>query len=211
MTVTPALAETCVKCNVCTSACPVAAATDLFLGPKAVGPQAERFRHPRADIPDASLSWCSGCGVCSRVCPHEVPIAELNVQAKARLALQRGVSLRDQMLARPAMLARLAAPLAPIANVALHAAPARFLAEIILGVSRSAPLPAFSQRTFRSREMGRRMDLPPAGPRPTVAYFHGCSVDHYEPFLGDLLLRIFDVLGYDVCLPPQGCCGIRLR
>jgi glycerol-3-phosphate dehydrogenase subunit C len=115
------------------------------------------------------------------------------------------------MLARPAMLARLAAPIAPIANVALHASPARFLAEILLGVSRSAPLPAFSQSTFRSGETALQMDLPPAGPRPTIAYFHGCSVNHYEPSLGDLLLRIFDVLGYDVCLPPQGCCGLPLQ
>ena len=34
----------CVKCNICTTACPVAAVTPLFPGPKYVGPQAERFR-----------------------------------------------------------------------------------------------------------------------------------------------------------------------
>ena len=34
----------CVKCTICESACPVAAVTPLFPGPKYVGPQAERFR-----------------------------------------------------------------------------------------------------------------------------------------------------------------------
>ncbi|MBI5713199.1 MAG: anaerobic glycerol-3-phosphate dehydrogenase subunit C [Chloroflexi bacterium] len=64
--------DLCIKCNICTSACPVAAVTDLFPGPKAVGPQAQRFRHPNLPSPDHSLDYCSGCGVCSLVCPHGV-------------------------------------------------------------------------------------------------------------------------------------------
>src|SRR5207245_11515426 len=49
----------CVKCNICTTFCPVANVTPLFPGPKYVGPQAERFRS--ADVsPDASLDYCSG-------------------------------------------------------------------------------------------------------------------------------------------------------
>ena len=34
----------CVKCTICETYCPVAAATPLFPGPKYVGPQAERYR-----------------------------------------------------------------------------------------------------------------------------------------------------------------------
>lgn len=37
-------ADACLKCNVCTTVCPVARVTDLFPGPKYVGPQAQRFR-----------------------------------------------------------------------------------------------------------------------------------------------------------------------
>ncbi|MEO8393919.1 MAG: 4Fe-4S binding protein, partial [Chloroflexota bacterium] len=37
-------ADLCIKCNICTSACPVAPVTELFPGPKTVGPQAQRFR-----------------------------------------------------------------------------------------------------------------------------------------------------------------------
>ena len=36
--------DECIKCNICTSYCPVAAVTDKFPGPKYVGPQAQRFR-----------------------------------------------------------------------------------------------------------------------------------------------------------------------
>ena len=37
-------ADDCLKCNVCNTVCPVARVTDLFPGPKYVGPQAQRFR-----------------------------------------------------------------------------------------------------------------------------------------------------------------------
>ena len=40
--------DECLKCNVCVTVCPVARVTDLFPGPKYVGPQAQRFRTGRA-------------------------------------------------------------------------------------------------------------------------------------------------------------------
>ena len=61
-TYTPALledirrtADLCVKCNICTSVCPVVPVTDLFPGPKYVGPQAQRFRDPA--WPRLTIRW----------------------------------------------------------------------------------------------------------------------------------------------------------
>ena len=51
--------DVCIKCNICTSACPVAAVTDLFPGPKTVGPQAQRFREPQVISVDKSVDYCS--------------------------------------------------------------------------------------------------------------------------------------------------------
>ena len=73
----------CVKCNICTTACPVSNVTTLFPGPKYVGPQAERFRSGEASA-DHSLDYCSGCGICTQVCPQGVKIAEINNKARAR-------------------------------------------------------------------------------------------------------------------------------
>ena len=212
MNAVSSMAEMCVKCNICTAACPVAAVSDEFLGPKAVGPQAERFRHPQWAATDPSVTLCSGCGVCSRVCPHGVPVAELNIRAKAQLASQKGIPLRDRLIARPAMLGALAQPLAPLANAVLRAGPARALAQTFLGLSRSAPMPEFSARSFRSLKPALQREAPPPpGSRPQVAYFHGCSVNYYEPGLGTLALQVLDRLGFDVWLPPQGCCGLPLQ
>src|SRR3972149_2530289 len=102
--------DLCVKCNICTAACPVAAVTDLFPGPKAVGPQAQRFREPGAPSVEHAVDYCSGCGVCSRVCPHGIQIAEMNIIAKAKLQQQAGLPLRNRLLGRSEALGKVGVP-----------------------------------------------------------------------------------------------------
>jgi glycerol-3-phosphate dehydrogenase subunit C len=215
MTELPGLsADLCLKCNICTAACPVAAVTDLFPGPKAVGPQEERFRHPRLPVVDRSVAWCSGCGVCSRVCPHGVPVTEINVRAKAALAQQHGFRLREQLISRPALLGRLGVRIAAVANAALSNPLVRRLTEATLGISRHGPLPAFSRYTLRSTQAERISSQPPAsasGTRLEVAYFHGCSTEYYEPWIGKLAIAILEKLDCRVVLPPQGGCGLPLQ
>lgn len=207
-------ADLCLKCNICTAACPVAAVTDLFPGPKAVGPQEERFRHPRLPMVDRSVAWCSGCGVCSRVCPHGVAVTEINVRAKAALAKQHGIRLRDHLISRPAFLGRWGVRAAPLANAALRNPLLRRLMEATLGISRRGPLPAFSRYTLRGTQAERIADQPPkntSDARLDVAYFHGCSTDFYEPWIGELAIAILEKLDCRVLLPPQGCCGLPLQ
>jgi glycerol-3-phosphate dehydrogenase subunit C len=204
----------CLKCNICTAACPVMAVSDVFRGPKAVGPQAQRFRHPRLPIVDDSLSWCSGCGTCTRVCPHGVMVAEINIRAKARLVEQKHAPLRDQLLARPEMLGRLARPAARLANRLLEMPLARTLMDKGIGIASKAPLPAFSGETLRTLAPELCVDQPPEGVPDLsdyVAYFHGCSTNYYEPALGLLTIAVLEKLGFHVLLPPQNCCGLPLQ
>ena len=205
--------DQCIKCNICTVACPVVTVSDEFLGPKAVGPQAERFRHPRLNIPDASVSLCSGCGTCSRVCPHGVAIAEMNSQAKARLVEQHGAPLRDQFLARPQLLGQLARLFASFVNFLLESNIVRWSLDRVLGIHHDAPLPTFSGKTFRQRQRHRLLTKPPSdlGDELWVGYFHGCSTNHYEPFLGEIAVEVLERLGCRVIIPPQVCCGLPLQ
>jgi glycerol-3-phosphate dehydrogenase subunit C len=87
--------------------------------------------------------------------------------------------------------------------------------EAVLGVSRRGPLPAFSGRTFRSRHAEKIANSPPSASsdivRQQVAYFHGCSTEYYEPWIGELAVAILERLDCQVTLPPQGCCGLPLQ
>ena len=99
--------DECIKCNICTSYCPVSAVTDLFPGPKYVGPQAQRFReNGQPDSPDHSVDYCSGCRVCNEVCPTGVKIAELNARARAQIVAEEGLPLRNRLLGRNELLGK---------------------------------------------------------------------------------------------------------
>lgn len=200
--------DSCIKCNVCTSACPVAAVTDLFPGPKYVGPQAQRFRREGQPSPDASVDYCSGCRVCNTVCPTGVRIAELNARARARIVAERGLPLRNRLLGRAELLGMMGTPLAPLANWTLQNPLLRWAIERTIGVDRRAPLPPFAGRTFRG-DFRRRRDRPRAATKKVV-YFHGCSTNYYEPRVGEAAVEILEHNGYEVILARQVCCGLPM-
>lgn len=202
--------DACIKCNICTSYCPVSAVTDLFPGPKYVGPQAQRFREngqPRS--PDHSVDYCSGCRVCNEVCPTGVRIAEMNARARAQIADSEGIPLRNRMLGRNELLGKVGSVVPALANFGLHNPASRFLAEHVMGIAREAPLPRWSTSgTFgdwMKRTQSQRLKSD-----KKVVYFHGCATMYYEPFVGQAAVAVLEHLGYEVIVPPQNCCGLPL-
>jgi glycerol-3-phosphate dehydrogenase subunit C len=216
----------CIKCNICTAACPVSAVTDLFPGPKYVGPQAQRFRKEGQPSPDASVDYCSGCRVCNEVCPTGVRIMELNTRARAKIVEQKGLPFRNWLLGHQDLTGRLACgPQAVLANFTASNPLIRAVAERLVGVARKAPLPKFSTYTFRSwfKKRPTTKDQRPttkdesrssfvlgrSSPRQVV-YFHGCSTNYYEPRVGQAAVEVLERNGFEVILAKQGCCGLPL-
>jgi glycerol-3-phosphate dehydrogenase subunit C len=197
----------CVKCTICETFCPVSNVTPLFQGPKYSGPQAERFRIDDEPSADSSVNYCSGCGICTQVCPQGVHIAEINTQAKAKYGAAHGVPLRDRILARPTLAGRLGTPVAPLANWTLRNRPLRLAAERTIGLHHRAPMPKFAGRTFQ--RWARRHT--PRGANRRVAFFHGCGTNYYEPRLGEMTVELLEHNGVVVEVPKQDCCGLPLQ
>jgi glycerol-3-phosphate dehydrogenase subunit C len=197
----------CVKCTICETHCPVSQVTPSFPGPKYAGPQAERYRGAGASV-DASVDYCSGCGICTQVCPQDVKIAEINSRARAQMWAKKGVPLRNQMIARPTVIGRLGTPVAPLANWALHNRAVRGLVETFVGIHRDAPMPSFAGTTFQRRS---RKHQSPAGETKAVVYFHGCGTNYYEPRVGEMVVAVLEHNGYRVIVPQQDCCGLPLQ
>jgi glycerol-3-phosphate dehydrogenase subunit C len=204
-------ADLCVKCNICTSHCPVSNVTKKFPGPKFVGPQAQRFRNPKEISVDDSLDYCSGCGVCTMVCPHGVKVMEMNAKARYKLHQKKGIPLRNRVLGRSELLGKLASPVAPIANLMAHILPLRLLAESFIGVHRNAPLPPFSFETFRGwyKSVHQKSKKQKISDK-RVVYFHGCSTAYYEPRVGKAALAVLEHNGFEVMVPDQVCCGLPM-
>jgi len=207
---TPFTADHCLKCNVCTAACPVAAVTPLFPGPKSVGPQAQRFREPSLSSPDKSLDYCSGCGICTLVCPHGVRVMEINTQAKALKVDQDGQSLRNWILGHNAWWGVLGTPFAPLLNWLFGFKPFRYALEKVLGMSQRGPFPRWAGYTFRGWWRKRAEVTLPAD-APQVVYYHGCSTNAYEPRIGQLAVQVLEHNGFRVIVPDQTCCGLPMQ
>ncbi len=226
-------ADGCLKCNVCNTVCPVARVTDLFPGPKYVGPQAQRFRlattlapqsavAPHDASADHAVDYCSGCGMCTIACPADVKIAEINNRARAEMKAGHRPRLRDWLLGQTDLVGRLGVIFAPLANWSLHNRPIRRLIELVLGIHRSAPLPRFASSTLRSRlrrsgtatlsrrdaDAAARAAEPP--PDRAVVLFHGCAANYYEPHVAMAAIDVLRRNGYETIVPEQVCCGLPL-
>ncbi len=203
--------DQCIKCNICTTACPVSAVTDLFPGPKYEAPQAGRFRQIDQPTPDHSVDYCSGCRVCNMICPTGVKIAEINARARASLVEQGKfpplLRLRNNLVARAELLGKVASPIAPLANLLLKNGLIRAGMEITLGIHRKAPLPAFSKDKFNT---WFKKHKPFHKATRKVVYFHGCSTQYYEPRVGRAAIRVLEANGFEVIIPRQNCCGLPL-
>ena len=203
--------DACIKCNICVTACPVTAVTDLFPGPKYEAPQSGRFRQPQQVSPDHSVDYCSGCRVCNMVCPTGVKIAEINARARANLVAQGQQSdqkrLRNNLLARPELLGKVSGPIAPLANLALNNPIGGWFSEKLLGISADAPLPSFSRERF-SRWLKKRPKL--TDTKYPIVFFHGCSTEYYEARVGKAAVHVLEANGFEVIAPKQNCCGLPL-
>lgn len=201
-------ADLCIKCNICTSNCPVTQVTELFPGPKYVGPQAQRFRSPKELSVDASVDYCSGCGVCSMVCPHGVKVMEMNAKARYKLYQKKAIPLRNRLLGRSEIMGMLGSPFAPVANFMANLKPLRVMAEYTMGVHRDAPMPPFSFETFRGWFKKVHQKKAESGKR--VVFYHGCSTNYYEPHVGKAAVAVLEHNGFEVIVPEQVCCGLPM-
>jgi glycerol-3-phosphate dehydrogenase subunit C len=145
------------------------------------------------------------------VCPTGVRIAEINARARAQWVQQGNVRpflrLRNNMVARAALIGKIGQPVAPLANAVVRFGPIRMMTDKLLGIHRNAPFPAFSPHRFTPWFRRRQHPLKSS---QKIVYFHGCSTEYYEPRIGQAAVRVLEANGIEVIVPPQNCCGLPL-
>jgi len=196
--------EACTKCTACNTVCPVARSTEIFRGPKFLGPESERYRSQPEAAVTAGLDLCSGCKLCEVTCPSQNKGAE-----------EKGRTLRDWVLGHTRLLSRFGSMTAPLANFGNRNPLVRWVMERVLGIHHKRPLPRYQWLTFE--RWFKRNSLSPRGggsgrgglaTHRTVAYFYGCWVNYNERRLGEQVVAILERNGIDVIVPKQQCCGI---
>ena len=200
------LFDPCVKCTICVQACPVVAVTDQFPGPKQAGPDAQRFRQIDEDAVDDWIEYCTACRRCEIACPSNVPIAKINILAKFRHAMQRGLDLPTLIMNRSFLFGDGGSLLAPLANRTMNNRVLRKLSQVLAGIDARRPLPHFSFTTFDAWAKTRAI----ARTDRRVVYFHGCYTNNNAPEIGRITVRLLEALGHEVIIPEQYCCGAAM-
>ncbi len=190
--------EQCLKCNICTTFCPVATLDDGFPGPKAAGPDYLRLSLSFVDT-DVDFSLCTNCQLCNWACPHGVDIATMNVKAKA----QSKKNFRDWVLTNPQLIGKVASKMSTLTNLFAN----NLIGRVIKKALRIAPerkLPLYHKQTFLEWfDSKKQLDY-----QEKVVYFAGCSVIYNDPDLGKAVIEVYNRNGIGVIVPEQGCCGV---
>ena len=198
----------CIKCTVCTTACPVSSVNPNYPGPKQAGPDGERLRLKDGALYDEALKYCINCKRCEVACPSDVRIGDIIQRARAQYDTTKP-SLRNVILSHTDLMGSLSTPFAPLVNAATGLKPVRRLLDAALKIDHRRSLPKYSHGTFR--RWYQSVAAAQARYPEQVAFFHGCYVNYNHPQLGKDLIKVLNAMGTGVrLLKKEKCCGVPL-
>ena len=172
-------------------------------------------------IPD-DVRWqvvdeCFQCKLCYTTCPYteaekhefKLDFPRLIMRANAIRRREKGVPLREKMLADPDRLGKLGSLTSGLANWANNFAPNRALMQALMGIHRDKQLPRFEGETFESwaRKENGGGDETPGGKHPVVL-FATCFVNYNKAEVGRAAYRVMTHNDCKVACPKLNCCGM---
>lgn len=200
--------ESCIKCTVCTTYCPVAKVNPLYPGPKQAGPDGERLRLKDPMLYDEALKYCTNCKRCEVACPSDVKIGDIIARARNTYSQQKP-KLRDAILSHTDLMGTLSTPFAPVVNAITGLKPIRQILDKALKIDHRRELPKYSFGTFRRWYAKQAIEQQQFTEQ--VAFFHGCYVNYNHPQLGKDLIKVFNGMNIGVqLLKREKCCGVAL-
>jgi glycerol-3-phosphate dehydrogenase subunit C len=172
-----------------------------FSGPKALGPDMERFRKEGVDSDTQWVEYCTGCHRCDVACPHGVNVSELIAKAKAQHKKSGVRAVRDHWLARPALLGTLCSGTTPFSNAIMNLNLNRRLMSSFAHITSGRPFPRYS-----SKPLTKADGTVNSGQK--VVFFPGCFIRYNNPELGRRVVELLRLNGFSVEVATASCCGM---
>lgn len=180
-------------------------------------------------LADKPQSLCTACGACLDYCACALPIPDLILELRRRLAAVRPPAASDRLAAaltaRPTVM-RAALAAARVASLPLQRRGTTVTGPLFREATSFRPLPALrpplasrlpaAARARPPGEPARRAAGPgqmPTGAEGsrqvrTVAFYAGCLVEHVYPEIGRAAMEVLARAGFRVVYPRgHGCCG----
>ncbi len=171
---------------------------------------------PRAKV-DQVIDECFQCKLCYTQCPYteaeghefKLDFPRLLMRANAIRRRERGIPVRERILADPDTLGRVGTFLPMLANTANRVHPHRVLMEKALGIHRDKLLPDFAGEPFPNwirRELDGLIET--ADGHHKVVLFATCFVNWNKPKIGQAAFRVLRHNECRVASPDIRCCGM---
>ncbi|HYY88513.1 MAG TPA: LUD domain-containing protein [Chloroflexota bacterium] len=210
----------CIRCAACADVCPpyqvVGGHVFGYVYSGAIGLVNTTFHHG-VDANAGPQSLCVSCNACATVCPVGIPLPRQILDARARVAAERGLPWFKRAAfgtwSRPGRFdaaMRLAALMQrPLADGKLARLP-------LPGAWAWRTPPALARRPARDACLGHTFGPRSSGPWSSsgargqrVAYFLQCVADRFSPEQIDGALSVLRACGAEVVVPSgQHCCGL---
>jgi Fe-S oxidoreductase len=203
--------DLCNGCRLCFKFCQ--AFPTLF---DAVDTAGDVRRLPQAKV-EQVIDECFQCKLCYTQCPYteaeghefKLDFPRLILRANAIRRRERGVPMREKMLANPDRLGQIGTKLPLLANTANRVHAHRVMMEKVLGIHRDKLLPDFAGDTFPDwvkRELDGASTT--ADGRHKVLLYATCFVNWNKPAIGQAAFRVLRHNECKVASPHIGCCGM---
>ncbi len=158
-----------------------------------------------AEVRD-SLDLCLSCKACASDCPAGVDMAAYKTEVLHQSFKGRLRPMSHYVLGWLPRWARLAAPFAPLVNLALSFRPFQKAVLAIGGMDARRTIPAFAPRSF---SRSRHTVTEPREGRPKVMLWVDSFSDNFSPNIARSAIAVLESAGFDVVVPDSAvCCGL---
>ncbi|MEM7129496.1 MAG: FAD-linked oxidase C-terminal domain-containing protein [Chloroflexota bacterium] len=163
------------------------------------------------------MELCLECKACKSECPTGVDMARLKSEFLHQYRQAHGTTFKDRLMSRMDWISKGGSWLAPLSNWMLSTPVASWLNEKGLGFDRRRSLPAFARRSFLSQWKQYQVTNESLANEPSpkqvsgnqteVALFADTFNNYYEPEHLMSAASLIEILGGQVSVAPQVCCG----
>lgn len=156
------------------------------------------------------MDLCLGCKACKSECPSAVDMAKIKSEYLVHYYRANGLPLFNRLMGLlprlNKLLYTLAAPLAPVVNMALTT-PISHQVMTRIGVHPKRTLPAYAAQPFSAWFKKRaQTQNPPATRR--VLFFNDTWCEYNYPEIGQATVKVLEAAGYQVLIEQRReCCG----